>query len=177
MKKVLAILIMILTFILIYFLQSNFFTWFNISGIKPNLFIIFILIIGLYMGKNYGISLGVIFGLLLDLFIGKKFGMYAIELGIVGAIGGFISNKFSKDSKITIMLINAGTTFICELFVYIYQIIIYKSNFELLAFIKIIFIEIIFNLILTILLYPLIQKVGLLLEKTFSESKILTKYY
>ena len=35
MKKVLSILIIFITFFIIYFLQANFFSWFNIAGIKP----------------------------------------------------------------------------------------------------------------------------------------------
>ena len=51
MKKILSTIIIFLIFILIYFLQSNFFSWFNIAGIKPNLFIILVLMVGLFVGK------------------------------------------------------------------------------------------------------------------------------
>lgn len=71
MKKTLSIIIIFLTFILIYLLQSNFFGSFTIAGIKPNLFIILALFIGIFMGKIYGGIIGIIFGLLLDIFIGK----------------------------------------------------------------------------------------------------------
>lgn len=92
MKKILSIIIIFITFILIYFLQSNFFTWFNIAGIKPNLFIILVLFIGLFLGKIYGITLGIIFGMLLDLFIGKKLGINAMVLGFAG----FLRRSFYK---------------------------------------------------------------------------------
>ena len=91
-KKLLSIIIIFLTFILIYFLQSNFFIWFNIAGIKPNLFIILILFIGLFLGKTYGITIGVFFGMILDLFIGKKIGINAIVLGL----SGFLRRSFYK---------------------------------------------------------------------------------
>ena len=84
MKKILAIIILFITFILLYFLQANFFSWFNIAGIKPNLFIIFSLFIGLFLGKIYGISAGVTTGILIDLFIGKKIGVNGIVLGVAG---------------------------------------------------------------------------------------------
>lgn len=96
MKKLLSIIIIFLTFIFIYFLQSNFFTWFNIVGIKPNLFIILILFIGLFLGKTYGITLGVIFGMLIDLFIGKKIGINAMVLGLAGFLRGDIYKTFFK---------------------------------------------------------------------------------
>jgi len=86
MKKILTIIIIFLTFIFLYFLQANFFIWFNIAGVKPNLFIILVLLIGLFMDRKYGISLGIILGLLLDLFIGKKLGINAIVLTIAGLL-------------------------------------------------------------------------------------------
>ena len=96
MKKTLSIIILFITFIILYFLQENFFTWFNIAGIKPNLFIIFILFIGLFLGKTYGITFGVICGLIIDLFIGKKIGINGIVLGIAGFLRWSIYKKFFK---------------------------------------------------------------------------------
>ena len=86
MKKILSITIIFITFIFIYFLQSNFFNWFNIAGIKPNLFIVLSLFVGIFVDKIYGASLGIIFGLLLDLFIGKTLGINSIVLGISGSM-------------------------------------------------------------------------------------------
>ena len=40
MKKTVSILLILLAFLIIYFLQANVFTWFNIAGVMPNLFII-----------------------------------------------------------------------------------------------------------------------------------------
>ena len=86
MKKILSTIIIFLIFILIYFLQSNFFSWFNIAGIKPNLFIILVLMVGLFVGKIYGATTGIVLGLLLDFFIGENLGIYAIQLGIAGLL-------------------------------------------------------------------------------------------
>ena len=62
MKKTISIVLLILVFFIIYFIQSNFFTWFTIAGIEPNLFVIFVLFIGLFAGKKLGLILGIIFG-------------------------------------------------------------------------------------------------------------------
>ena len=94
MKKTLSIFLIFLTFIIIYFLQINFFSWFNIAGIKPNLFIIFLLFIGLFIGKVYGATTGVVFGLLIDLFIGKALGINAIILGLAGLLRRDFRQKF-----------------------------------------------------------------------------------
>ena len=81
-KRIVINLLFIVTFIIIYFLQSNLFTWFKIAGVMPNLFVIFVLFIGLYANKFMGPMYGVCFGLLIDFFIGKKIGITAIMLGL-----------------------------------------------------------------------------------------------
>ncbi len=93
MKKILSIIIIFLIFILLYFLQSNFFIWFNIAGVKPNLFIILSLLVGIFIGKTYGISISIFLGLILDLFIGKVIGINAIVLGIAGFLRRNIYKK------------------------------------------------------------------------------------
>lgn len=55
MKKILIHIGLIITFIIIYLLQSIFFSGFTIAGIMPNIFIILMLYIGLYMGRTMGI--------------------------------------------------------------------------------------------------------------------------
>lgn len=75
------------------------------------------------------------------------------------------------------MVMTAVATFACELISYVLQIIIYDISIEIFAFIKIIAIEIVFNLMLIIIIYPIIEKSGTLLEKVFTEDKVLTRYY
>lgn len=74
------------------------------------------------------------------------------------------------------MLISMGTTLICEIIAYIYKII-NGASIEVLTFLKIVLIEIIFNLMIIIIIYPLIRKLGEKLEQVFNEDKILTKYF
>ena len=52
MKKAITIIILCIVFILIYLLELNFFSWFTIAGVKPNLFVILTLFIGLYSGRK-----------------------------------------------------------------------------------------------------------------------------
>jgi len=93
MKKALSIIIVFITFIFIYLIQENFFSWFTIAGIKPNLFIIFSVFIGLFLGKVYGFTIGTIFGLLLDLILSKRIGINAISIGICGLLRRNIQQK------------------------------------------------------------------------------------
>ena len=177
MKKAFLAIGLLIAFILIYILQSNFFSWFTIAGIKPNLFIILVLFVGLFAGRIYGMSFGIILGLFLDIFIGRKIGVSSILYGALGILGGILDKNFSKDSKITIVGMVAVSTIIFELFAYIINSTIYTYIWEWLSVIKIILIETIYNSILTIILYPIIQRVGFSIQDMFKENKILTRYY
>lgn len=178
MKKVLNIFELILIFLCIYFLQANFFNWFTIFNTKPNVFVILVLTIGLFMGRKYGICFGIGFGLIIDCLIGRNIGVTAVMLGIVGAFGGYIDKNFSKDSRITVMMMVAIATIIFEIGQYTIQYITLKySEFEITEVLKIIFIESIYNIIISIILYPLIKKFGYYIESNFKESNILTRYF
>lgn len=54
-------LILFLVFVFLYFLQANIFPLIPINGVTPNLFVIFILIIGLF-GNNF---LAILFGIII----------------------------------------------------------------------------------------------------------------
>ena len=75
------------------------------------------------------------------------------------------------------MVMTLSATFVCELISYIFQIILFKISIDIFPFIKIILIEIIFNAMLVIIIYPIIRKAGLKLEEIFTDDKILTRYY
>lgn len=75
------------------------------------------------------------------------------------------------------MLMSIGATLICEIISYIIQIITFGLSVEILAFIKIILIEMLYNAMLVIIIYPIIKKAGECLERIFTEQRILTRYY
>lgn len=177
MKKVIINIILIITFIIIYILHSNLFTSFKIVGVMPNLFIIFILFIGLYSGRIMGATYGVCLGILLDLFIGKKIGITAMALGIIGIIGGEFDRNFSKESRLTIIFMVIAATLIFEIISYVLSYFICGIYIQWGAFIKILLIEAFYNSILTIILYPLMQKLGYKIENEYKGSKILTRYF
>lgn len=175
--KILSILLSFILFLILYFLQANFFNWFTIAGIKPNLFVVFVLCTGLFGGRIVGSLLGMIYGVFLDIWIGQKIGISGILLGIIGFAGGYLDKNFSKDSKLTIILMSVGATLGYEFLQYAIRVISNNINLELIAFFKIIAIEIIYNGILIIILYPIIQKWGYYLEGQFKGRKILTRYF
>ncbi len=177
MKKVSIAIGLILSFLIVYLLQSNFFSWFNLAGVRPNLFVILVLSIGLFTGRGFGSAFGILFGLSLDFFIGKSIGISAIMLGIIGFLGGYLSKNFSKDSRITMMIMILFATLIYEIGTYMFNYFINSVNIELFYFVKVLLIELVFNLLITIVIYPLIIRFGYKIEENFRENKILTRYF
>ena len=161
MKKFLINIILVLIAFIIYFLQSNFFSWFTIAGIKPNLFVVYVLFIGLF----------------LDLLMEEKIGINLIGLVLVGILAVIFDKNFSKDSRMTIIFMVFGSTIIFEIASYFMKYIIYSLNVEIFNFIIILLIEILYNIILTIILYPLMQKFGYYIENEYKGNRILTRYF
>ena len=177
MKKTIINIVLIATIIIVYYLQSNFFSWFNIAGVMPNLFVILVLFVGLFANRTMGTAYGVGAGIILDFLLGERVGIYAVSLGIIGFLAGVFDKNFSKDSRMTIMFMVAGATFIFEILTYLTSYIFLSINVEMLNFIKILLIEIIYNILLTIILYSLIQKFGYYIENEYKGNKILTRYF
>ena len=177
MRKTVIVLVLILAFLIIYFLQANIFNVFTIAGVKPNLFIIYILFIGLFANQFAGISFGVICGLILDLIYGKTIGVTAIMLCAIGYLGSYFDKNFSKENKLTIIVMVIGSTFIFEFGTYFLSSIILDFKREYLYFIKMVVIEILYNVLLTIILYPLIQKLGYVIDRNFKKQNIRTRYF
>lgn len=177
MKKTIINIVLAMTAILIYILQSNFFSWFNISGIMPNLFVIFVLFIGLFGTRTMGTIYGLVIGIFLDFILGTKIGIASIGLGLIGFLSSIFDKNFSKDSRITIMVMVVAATAIFEVLSYLLNYIFMSINVEIINFVKILAIEVLFNLILAIILYPLMQKSGYYIENEYKGNQILTRYF
>ena len=173
MKKVVINIALVLLIFVCYFLQSNFFSWFTIAGVSPNLFVIFIVFVGLFGNKFMGVTYGLFLGYLFR----SKVGISAIGLALIGILAKVFDKNFSKDSRITIMLMIAALTIFYEVFSYVASYVIFSINFEFTYFIKILLVEVAYNVVLTVILYPAMQKFGYYIENTYTGNKILTRYF
>ena len=143
----------------------------------PNLYIILVLFIGLFVKRKLGLALGIIFGIYLDIVLGKNVGISGLILGAIGFLAEILSKNFSKDSRFTIMLMVIGTTAIYEMASYFFNILKTGATLEILSFLKILLVEILFNAILTIIIYPLMKKAGYYLENIFEDKVMLTRFF
>ena len=143
----------------------------------PNLFVVLVLFIGLFVGNKLGAIFGIIFGIILDLTIGRNIGFTSIFLGIIGILGEYFDKNFSKDSRVTLILMSCGSTILYEIAVYMVKIFAFGAELEIVSFILTLLVEVIFNILLIIIFYPLIKKLGYYIEDSFKGKKILTRYF
>lgn len=177
LKKIFINIILILNSFVIYFLQTNFFSWFTIAGVKPNLFVVYVLFIGLFGNRTMAAIYGAIIGMMLDFIFEEKIAPNFFPLVLIGIMAIIFNKNFSKDSRITIMMMVVVSTVIFEIIKYILYYILYSTNIEMLGFIRILAIEIIYNIFITIITYPLIQKFGYFIENEYKGNEILTRYF
>ena len=177
MKKFSIIFSIIVIYFITYFLQVNFFNWFTIGGVSPNLFVLLILFIGMFVNSKIGAVLGFFLGLYTDFLFSNAIGVSAILFSIIGFCGEFLEKRFSRDNKITIILISSIVTVIYEILLVVIRIIKYSANINIRSFLYTLGIEIIYNSVLIIIVYPLIHRFGLYVESVFKNNKMQTRYF
>ena len=98
-------------------------------------------------------------------------------MALVGILGGLFDKTLSKDSRLTVLLMGAICTIIYEIVLYFFNYMFFKINIEIYSFLKILFIETIYNVLLIIIVYPLMKATGYEIENEIKGDRILTRYF
>ncbi|MEG1847273.1 MAG: rod shape-determining protein MreD [Lachnospiraceae bacterium] len=162
MKKNIVITAII---ILCFALQSTVFRVLNFSGIGPNLLIIVTSSFGFMRGQKSGTIIGFFCGLLIDLFFGNVLGFYALIYMYIGfANGSFHKIFYPEDIKLPLFLITVSDVVYCMV-TYILMFLL-RSRFQFMGyFLHIILPEIVYTVVITIILYPIL----LFINKRFTD--------
>ena len=155
-------IIMVLTILTSFVLQTTVFQYFNFGGIAPNLLIIVTASYGFMFGKRYGMTVGFISGLLMDIFYGSVLGFYALIYLYIGAGNGIFHRVFyQNDIKLPLALITVSDllySFVCYILLFLL-----RGRFQIGFYFKgVIIPEIVYTIFVTVFLYPVI----LLLNKS-----------
>lgn len=146
-------------------MQTTVFQYFNFAGISPNLLIIVTASYGFMHGRKYGMTVGFICGLLMDIFYGSVLGFYALIYLYIGAANGMFRRVFyQNDIKLPLALITASDfaySFVCYILLFLL-----RGRLQFLFYVKnIILPEILYTILVTVFLYPVI----LLLNKALDD--------
>ena len=162
--KIKRFLITAVIIIAAYLLQCTVFSSLGLAGIKPFLLIIVTASFGFMRGSREGVLVGFVSGLLADIQFGDMIGFYALIYLLVGYINGMFQRLyFDEDIKLPLFLI-AISEFLYGIIVYFLTYLL-RSDFNFLLYLnKIILPELIYTIVITLGLYPLILFINHKLE-------------
>lgn len=154
-----------LCILICFILQTTFFRALAFGGIVPNLLIILTASIGFMRDEKSGLIIGFFAGLIFDIFFSEIIGFQALIFMYIGFLNGFFSRIFyPEDIKLPMALIvtsNLSYGMINYVFLFMLR---GKFNFAF-YFRTIILPEVIYTLIITCALYPLLLVIERGLDK------------
>lgn len=158
----------ITTFLIIFcfLLQCTVFHTLAFGGIVPNLLIVLTASFGFMRGEKTGLLIGFFCGLLIDIFFGDSIGFYSLLYMYIGYMNGKFNTIFyPQDIKLPIALI-LGSDFFYGLICYAILFLL-RSRFDFeYYFMHIILPEIVYTIVVTIFLYPLVLWINTGLERS-----------
>lgn len=158
-------IVTVLLILLCFLLQCTVFHALAFGGIVPNLLIVLTASFGFMRGEKTGLLIGFFCGLLVDIFFGDSIGFYSLLYMYIGYMNGKFCTIFHpQDIKLPIILILASDCFY-GLITYVILFLL-RSRFEFgYYFVHIILPEIVYTIVVTIFLYPLILSINTALER------------
>lgn len=157
--------------ILLYLLQTTILNGIAIAGVKPNVIILIIVLIGYRYGKIPGILMGFFTGLLLDLAEGGYIGYYALIYILLGYFCGFSRKLYHKDYNLIPLILIGLSDFSLNFAIYISSFLV-RNRLDFIYYLfRIILPELIYTMIISIFLYRLIDSLFKKLEVKKNETK------
>lgn len=162
MKKI----IIALLFFIVSIIQINIAANIQLFGVIPNLYIIFIVCFALLREEYEGAFIGLIAGIIQDMASGIYFGRYSLLGMYLGITIVFFKRTFFKDNVYVAMAFVFLGTIVYEFTLYFFSIFILNQSTILYALCKIILVEAVYNLLLTLLVFPIVELINDWLEES-----------
>lgn len=168
MKRVLGQgVIVILAFIL----QNTVFRALSLNGVGPNLLLIITVFFGFAAGLNNGMLTGFFCGLLCDIFFGAYIGVYSFLFMLTGGFGGIMAKYFYQDDLIFPYMTIALTDSLYGMVYYVFMFML-RGRFAFADYATgIIIPEVLYTLILSVFMLPLLHKCNDFYEKLQEKEK------
>ena len=149
-------LLMMVTILFCFILQSTVFPAISMGGVVPNIFIIIASTYGFMRDETEGLLAGFFCGILCDVFYGNILGFYALLYMMIGFINGRFSRIFyPEDIKLPMALITLSElsfSTVCYILLFLLN-----GRFNVLwYFMHLILPELIYTILVTLVLYPVI---------------------
>jgi len=155
----LNIIIYILIIVINFIFQSTLLPYMSVFGVLPNTSIIIIVIIALLKGRKVGSIVGLSMGLLQDIIFSPVIGVNGFIYFFIGYLVGMMESRLSKDNILIPFIMTAAVTIGYHLFYYLFMFFLaYNINFSA-FFKKTILLEMVYNSLLSILVYKWFSKI------------------
>lgn len=154
--KVKRVIVTAFVLLICYILQCTLFPRMMLASVKPNIMIILTASYGFMRGPKDGMLVGFFSGILMDIQFGNILGFYALIYLAAGYVNGLFEQMYyDEDIKLSLALVGA-TEFIYGLIIYLLMFML-RSEFDFLHYLRHIIIpELIYTIVVTLGLYPLI---------------------
>lgn len=176
MKKTVITGTIILITIVLLMLQLSIFNNLKLFNVKPNLFLILLTSLVVYTNKKTTYVFFILTGIILDLLLGGMIGITSISMLISSIIIMSFKNILTKKNMANFLLFILIVTIFYELVYNLIRIGLTNTSFDI-YILKIISIESIYNILISIIIYPIIEKIGNEIYPEYKKSNILTKYF
>ncbi len=142
--------------ILCFLLQTTVFQWLDFGGIVPNLMIVLTASFGFMRGRKTGLLFGFFCGLLVDIFFANVLGLNAMIYMYIGYANGKFNRIFyPEEIKLPMLLILVSD--FCYGLLYYITLFLMRGRFQFgFYFMNIILPEMVYTILITLLLYPLV---------------------
>ena len=144
-------------------LQSSYFDYFSLLGVKPDIVLVCIFFYGIFKGPVKGGAIGAFVGLIEDFFVGSFIGPMLLLRLLLGVSIGYFSRNIYKESIIIPMLLLIIATFFSNAYLWIFNSLL-KNYISWMYYVKVSILQSAYNMIFMPFFY-------LFKKKSFIERK------
>ena len=161
MKRIICSFVMM---IILYLIQTTIFNKITVAGIKPNVVIILVVLIGYKYGKIPGMLMGFFMGLFLDLTESDYIGYYSLIYLIICYLVGFSNKLYTNDSTLIPLGLVGASDFMLNFLIFITGFLL-RNRLDLPYYMmRIILPEVVYTIIVSVLLYRIMDYIYVKLE-------------
>nr|WP_283244308.1 rod shape-determining protein MreD [Wansuia hejianensis] len=150
---------MIIIIIISLIIQSTILPYFSFLGYLPNITLVVVVSIALLKGRYYGGFFGLCIGLIQDILFSTVIGINGFIYFILGFIIGYIQNTINNENLFIPAIFTFVSTIFFNLLYYFFMYFLSRRIDFSIALKHIFSIEILYNCILSVLIYKLLSKI------------------
>lgn len=151
--------------IVFFVLQTSVFEMLRLADIVPNILVILVSSMALMRGQKTGMLVGFFSGLLVDLFFGQWLGAFAFLYMVFGFVDGFFNRIYYADDNFLPLILIGANDLAYGLLMYVTHGLL-KNHLHFFYYLtSIILPEMVYTVAVGLLLYQILLRLNLLLER------------